>query len=164
VKHKTLAAAIITAALVFSGASAAYANGPIAPSITYKIIDKTVSTDWYNLLDRVGNCDVAQAGAHCTISEGKTAESSFGTTLGITVDQLSAALDVSSSKSVETSVSCESPALPANGSWYAYAEGTLYTYKVEEIASIDGASKETTSGWETTFKPLANAIYCTTSS
>ncbi len=54
--------------------------------------------------------------------------------------------------------------LSAGEHWYAYAAGTLYTYKVQRRSDVGGGiPRITTSGWETTFKASPSLIYCTNS-
>lgn len=162
-RYKMLASLVVSAGLVLAISGTAQANGPTSPTITYTVIDKTVSHDWNNLGDRIGGCTGATGGT-CTVASGTTATNTFGVSLGITVDELAEQLSVSTARTVQVSVSCTSPVLSAGEHWYAYAAGTLYTYKVQRRSDVGGGiPRITTSGWETTFKASPSLIYCTNS-
>jgi hypothetical protein len=159
-KYKALAASALGLLIAVGGATAAYANGAIDVTHKYSIIHKTTTHGYKNLHDVIGGCARGTSGV-CHVTVGKSATNTFGTSLGITVDELASILNVSTARTQSVSVGCASPKLKRGQGYRAYSVGTLYRYKIREYAVVGTVHRLlATSGWKTTYKASASTIYC----
>lgn len=111
---------------------------------------------------RVGSCHVTSNGSTCTIQVSTSKEGSIGTAFGMSTGAVAAELNTSRSVSATYSVSCTSPTLKKGQTYKAWADKTVYKYKVHHVWKAPGRSKDETSGWRYTHKYAKNAIICGT--
>ncbi|GAA3637511.1 hypothetical protein GCM10022200_21060 [Microbacterium awajiense] len=134
---------------------------------SYRVVNASKSTYYTNFGQVVGSCKALTTGTTCTISKGKTATRTIGTSLGYTRSGVAASLNMSSASSVTISVSCTSPVLKAGQTFYAYPVGDRWSYRIKKdtIYSYTNTGtiyKTTTeySNYLTAFNPYASSIAC----
>ena len=107
------------------------------------------------------SCQVFMEGGTCTITTGLTVSKEVQLTFGMTWAAAVAQLGIGSSKSISTTVSCSSPALPAGSKWQAWPVGRKYFYNIRRQTIQAGRVLKTeTSPRLTAFNPSASHIAC----
>jgi hypothetical protein len=107
------------------------------------------------------SCLIQYDGANCTITTGKSVSREVQLAFGMTWAAATSQLGIGRSTSITTTVSCQSPGLPAGTTWKARPVGTKYTYKIRRDTIQAGhVIRTATSGRLTAFNPSASHIAC----
>jgi hypothetical protein len=131
-----------------------------APIIDYSIVSATVTHGHKDLRAPVAECLIGSAQS-CALPGSNRAANRFGTALGITIDELAAALGIPAERTTALSVSCTAPRSRSDERYDLYSIGTLYRYKIQKSVVFGPIRRLlATSGWKTTYKASGNLIYC----
>jgi hypothetical protein len=131
--------------------------GPTYPYWHYKVINVTTRSDNIDFNRPVASC--SNPGGTCTITTGKSLQTTVGVDLGITASQVAGALSFSLSRTSTTTVGCTSPRLSAGQTYKAFRVGVRKYYRVQKY---NGPALVATSGLLTAWQPYSyTAIHCT---
>ena len=159
---KPVAVALATAALSAAVQLVPTDGTPYPPPILTRLtlVNKT------SVGDQIGpklfaSCVIRSDGGICIISRGKTVSREVQLTFGMTWAAAAGQLGMGGSRSIATTVSCESPALPAGSRWKAWPIGRKYFYNIRRDTIQAGHVLRTElSPRLTAFNPSASHIAC----
>lgn len=123
----------------------------------YELVNKSTRTHVKG--PQVGQCHVRRSGTTCTVQVSTSVTGSIGTAFGMSTSAVKADLNLSGSVSASYSTSCTSPKMKKGETFRAWADRTVYKYKVHHVKKGHGYVNET-SGWRYTNKYIRNGIIC----
>jgi hypothetical protein len=127
------------------------------PVVAYFVTNVTRTPNWVDTSRELTRCMAGTSGTQCQLTRTYSATRSIDTSLGVSRSFVAAGLNIGSSTSVSTSVSC-SKTINAGHAFVAYAIGTRYSYRIQKVVSPRGGI--TYSGWLTAFNPSPTSTYC----
>ena len=107
------------------------------------------------------SCVIRTSGGICKITKGKAVSREVELTFGMTWAAATAQLGMGGSRTITTTVSCQSPALAAGSTWKAWPIGRKYFYNIRrETIQAGHVLRTETSPRLTAFSPSASHIAC----